>query len=199
MAINDAKILKRRKGRKPNRTKKEWNLDKDNSPRGDIDPRHQEILEYIPGLDFNKRQVEAVGDTATTMANAYFAPDSIKQGNNSTGDLLSKGLDVIYYVDRVTNIEEIGKLYETFGYKVDRVVNGNPITFNRILYNYVECSDIDLEINLLSSDDIVNDLHVRFINGLRLWNTNKMNELNINLGDVCVYDNTETYEEVTNE
>lgn len=143
--------------------------------------------------------IGSLAQTGATLVNKFNAPDSVKQGNNATGDLLSKGLDVIYYVDMVTNIEEIAKAYETIGYKVDRIVNGSPISNNRQLYNYVQCSEIELDITMLSSDSIINDLSDRFLNGLRLWNVDEMKINNLNLGDVCVYDNMETYEEVTNE
>ena len=132
----------------------------------------------------------------TTMANNFFAPDSVKQGGVFTADYISNALDVMYKYEYVTNIDSVATIYESIGYKVDKYIgNDNPLKQNRKIFNYIKCSEIDLEINMLCSQDITKDINNRYIQGLRFWNIDTMNNLSLNLGDVCVYDNLEEEEE----
>ena len=152
----------------------------------------------IQGINDISSSVSDLGNGLGSVLNNAFKPDKVKQGNNCTTDYITNGLQEIYFIEYVTNIQGVASVYESIGYSVDEYIYGSPIRNNRQIYNYLECSEIDLEITMLCSDSIISDIENRFLQGLRLWNITTMNSLDLQLGDVCVYDNLEV-EEVTNE
>ena len=160
--------------------------------------------------------------TLTAMKSAFISPlfagyDILKQGgellNNilKPNDLIASGTlsssvgngttDMIYKTEMCTNIDTVATVYESIGYLVDEFVLGSPIFNDRQIYNYVQCKEIDLSlVNAISSDEFINDIRTRFMNGIRFWNTETMKKLRdtahpIDLGDVCKYDNIEKWEE----
>lgn len=137
--------------------------------------------------------------TATELVNKAFQPKTMAQDNSMTSSLIGETCDEVYTLDVATNIDAVATIYESIGYLVDEFVLGAPIFKDRQIYNYVECEEIDLSLmNAISSDELINDIRTRFMDGMRLWNTDTMKTLNdnnkpISLGDVCKYDNIEVW------
>lgn len=143
--------------------------------------------------------MSSVLDDTTKVANAIIKPNTIKNLGNLSSSIVSKNSDMIYKTEMCTNIDTVATIYESIGYLVDEYVIGSPIFNDRQIYNYVQCKEIDLSlVNTISSGEIIDDIHKRFIDGLRFWNTETMKTLRdnahpIDLGDVCIYDNVEVW------
>lgn len=124
------------------------------------------------------------------ILNTIFRPDTTKQGNAVTSDILANALRRYYSIEQVTDIEDVAKILEGYGYKVHENYN-NENLFNilntRYYYNVIQCDDIDISLNLLNDDTTISRIIDRFTNGIRLWNVDN--------GDIAqylyIYDNVE--------
>lgn len=135
----------------------------------------------------------AVG-TISDYVDLANAPKSLKQYSEISANLSINNYDIIELLTTCTNLEAVATIYESVGYAQDEFVVGSPIFNDRQIYNYIECSDIDLHLNVLTTSEIVDNISNRYYNGIRYWNVTTMETLNLNLGDVCVYDNVEVVE-----
>ena len=123
--------------------------------------------------------------------NAFFTPNTQNQGNEFTPEIGAKGYDEVLSIDKCSNFDYVATIYESIGYSVDEYITGNPLVHNRYYYDYIECTDIDFNLYVLTTNRIKKDLLDRFLNGIRYWYPDKIAESNLNLGDVCIYDNVE--------
>lgn len=149
--------------------------------------------------DINKNIIdnEATDDLlglAETYINKKFTPDTQSQGNTYTSDVIANSLHTILKLDEVSNIDNVATIYESIGYMVDKFVQGNPLVQNRKLYNYIECETIDVTLrNCINDTDTIDLIEERYQDGIRFWNVDFLrdNNINLELGDVCIYDNVE--------
>ena len=139
--------------------------------------------------------VNDFGDTATNMSvndiNLKFTPDTLGQGNTMTTDVLTNSLDVSYQYSECTNIEDIAKIYESKGYAVNEIITNSPLdNLTRYYYNYFEIDDLDISGDILIPFDHLDNIKERWSSGIRLY-TMKHLPSDMELGDVCKYDNVE--------
>lgn len=134
---------------------------------------------------------------AIMKENAESAPDSTKIGNNVNLDILSNNLMEIFEIYEVEDIENVARRFEYFGYKIDKFTTNNLLTnqlyYPRYYYNYISTNEIDITVDKLVGIDIMNDIKLRFKNGLRFWNNQ------YDIGSTIEYDNIEISEIQNNE
>lgn len=110
-----------------------------------------------------------------TRENYEYAPDTQKQGNTISADIKAKSLEVIYRVNVVEDYLQVAKKLEYYGYKVSKYYNNKSLFDElniRFYYNIIQCEDITFDLNdVINTQDIIQNIKNRFINGLRLWNS----------------------------
>lgn len=124
--------------------------------------------------------------------NLINAPRTLKQGNTYTDVSYGKGSDIIFTINECSNINDVATIYESIGFRVDQFIEGAPIFKDRQIYNFVKCHEINLDLDILSTSEIIEDIENRYLDGIRYWNTNSLKLLSLELGEVCKYDNIET-------
>lgn len=137
---------------------------------------------------------ETIKDETINYINLIKTPDTQIQGNNYTNDVISSALHTVLVYNECSNIQLIATIYESIGYAVDKYVIGNPLKQNRQIYNYIECDEIDISLNnRVNDEETLSQIEERYQDGIRFWNMDVIanNNLNIEMGDVCVYDNLE--------
>ncbi len=103
--------------------------------------------------------------------NMESTPDTTRCGNEYYNDFISKSLNNIMTVLVSEDIEAVGRKLEYHGYKVMEYTSDNLFTYSKIryYYNVIKVDNVLLDLNILTTNDIVYDLKNRFTNGLRLW------------------------------
>lgn len=136
---------------------------------------------------------KTLNDFLTLKGNLEHTPDTRCQGNQYSSDYLGQFTKVFYSVDMVSDIYDVAKKIEYFGYKVHKNLVGvnllnDASVLPRYYYNIIKCSQLDIHLNFLIQDqDIINDIEQRFKDGLRLWN----NSNNVHIIEDLIYDNVE--------
>lgn len=107
--------------------------------------------------------------------NAMYAPDIVKQTGNVFDNDYIKGLFIYTQNYKVRDYEQCAQYYHRNGYKVDEYVNNIPNIFayvkNRYYFNVLKMNSLNIHVhNILESDDIVERIEERLIDGIRLWN-----------------------------
>ena len=108
-----------------------------------------------------------------TKENAEYTPDTIKQGNSFSGDIINHSTLRIRKIDKVNDYENVGRKLERFGYLVNETYFDDNLfnTLNtRYYYNVIQCSDLSIDLLILSSEMDKQNIIDRFKIGLRLWN-----------------------------
>lgn len=147
----------------------------------------------ITGAQVGLLTAKTLNDFLTMKENLEHTPDTRNQGNQYSSDLLSKFTTVFQEIDCVTDIEEVAKKIEYFGYKVHKVLRNENLLTNatllpRYYYNIIQCDELTVDVDYyLQDQEILNDIEARFKDGLRLWT--KAN--NTNMLDNLIYDNVE--------
>ncbi len=129
-------------------------------------------------------------DYVKTEQNLVHTPDTERQGNNYSNDIMNDCVDVIRRIEYVKDIDNVAKLLEQFGYNVDKTyINTNIFNLNyRYYYNIVRCDNLQIDpVDCIIGNTDKNDFISRFQKGLRLWNKDNNNEMYDNLQ----YDNVE--------
>lgn len=125
-----------------------------------------------------------------TEQNLKHTPDTVKQGNNYSSDIVNRSINVIKYSEHVKDIDNVAKLLEEFGYSVDLTYNNENLfnITNRYYFNIIRCEAIKIDnINCIIPEIIKQEICNRFIEGLRLWDK----EHNVDIFDNINYDNVE--------
>lgn len=132
------------------------------------------LTQQFTNANFLKSMYNIDMKLKTTMENLKYTPDTVKQGNNSMNDLICKSFIPYYRVMMVKDLEKIGKTYELYGYKVDKYVDNLNSIFDycniRYYYNIIKTINIEFDLNIMTTTNIINDIRVRFEDGLRIWN-----------------------------
>lgn len=123
--------------------------------------------------------------------NAENIADTIKCGNSYSSDLLSNGIKTNLFIYKSEDIESVAKKLEYNGYKVCEYTTNNLFNYANIryYYNIIQCDYLNINLDILTTNDIINNIKTRFIDGLRLWN----NVDNLEISDAfrLNYDNVE--------
>ena len=128
---------------------------------------------------------------ASEDLNKMFTPDTVTQGNTYSSDVMNNSLSVISTLNVVSNIEDVAKIYESKGYAVDEIITNSPLdNLTRYYYNYFEIDDLDITGDILIPFDHLDNIKERWSSGIRLY-TMKHLPSNMEIGDVCKYDNVE--------
>lgn len=129
-------------------------------------------------------------DLAVTKDNLQHAPNTERQGNNYSSDLINQSVDLINSIERVKDFDNVGKLIEYYGYAVDETYT-NENLFNigcRHYYNFIKTTNLKIEtIEGIIPQIELKGIEERFNDGLRLWNFDN----NTNMCDNLKYDNVE--------
>lgn len=130
-----------------------------------------------------------------TKENLQYTPDTSKQGNSITSDLIVGSLDEVTILYEVKDIYAVAFKYETLGYAVNQDFTGSNIfkAYNTRYYYNVISADINAMtlIGIVSDETTIGLIKDRFSAGLRLWNTDSGKLRAETLCDFR-YDNVET-------
>ncbi len=142
------------------------------------------------GMQYAENYVSIKEQLLVAQENAESQPDTTKIGNNVNLDILSDNLEELLEIYESEDIVSVARRFEYFGYKIDKFTTDNLLTNNtyyeRYYYNYIKTNEIDISINnCLVGYDIINDIKLRFKDGLRFWNKN------YDIGSTIEYDNVE--------
>ena len=124
------------------------------------------------------------------IENQEYAPDTTKQGNTCSTDMLLDTLDSFVRISIVTDIEDCAKNFESFGYSVHEDIDYNPLTIhNRYYFDVVQATNLSIVLYKAVSDEAtIKTIRDRFASGLRLWHTSGKNILGV-MGKPTLYDN----------
>lgn len=127
-----------------------------------------------------------------TKENLEFTPDTARQGNTFSSDIVNDSLDIFTYIAYVDDIEDVGKKLEHFGYKVDKFLTNvtlyDNVLYNRHYFDVIKAEDMSITINNYIETDILKyAVKERLNNGLRLWHV----FTNTSLLDNLEFDNIE--------
>lgn len=124
------------------------------------------------------------------IENQEYAPDTTKQGNTCSTDMLLDTLDSFVRISIVTDIEDCAKNFESFGYSVHEDIDYNPLTIhNRYYFDVVQATNLSITLYKAVSDEAtIKTIRDRFASGLRLWHTNGKNIIGV-MGKPTLYDN----------
>lgn len=130
-----------------------------------------------------------------TKENLQYTPDTSKQGNSITSDLIVGSLDEVTILYEVKDIYAVAFKYETLGYAVNQDFTGSNIfkAYNTRYYYNVISADINAMtlIGIVTDETTIGLIKDRFSAGLRLWNTDSGKLRAETLCDFR-YDNVET-------
>lgn len=130
-----------------------------------------------------------------TRENLEYTPDTLKSANELTSDLISETTEIITIIQYVSDFEDIGRILEGAGYNVHETYSYQDI-FNisniRYYYNVIQCSNINITLNMLNDEETLLTIKQRFLNGIRYWNyDSNTKDTYLPLGKICYYDNVE--------
>lgn len=130
-----------------------------------------------------------------TKENLQYTPDTSKQGNSITSDLIVGSLDEVTILYEVKDIYAVAFKYEALGYAVNQDFTGSNIfkAYNTRYYYNVISADINAMtlIGIVTDETTIGLIKDRFSAGLRLWNTDTGKLRAETLCDFR-YDNVET-------
>lgn len=121
--------------------------------------------------------------------NLQLAPNTEKLSNNPYADYGYQTVMPLYHLSQVNDIDKVAEVYEEYGYKVNEHTNENLFEYcnTRYYYNLIKCRDLEISLKVLTDMSTINRIKERFINGVRMWNTNTT----LGIGELFVYDNVE--------
>lgn len=138
--------------------------------------------------------LDTIVEQGVTNINLQHQPETLQQGNTFSNDYLSKGLNKIRFVKEVTDIDDVAKDLEGYGYQVHENYAGVNLfdTLNtRYYFNYISCEELNINLNILNDNTTIDNIKERFYDGIRLWNVDIIESVSLNIGDMYVYDNVE--------
>lgn len=149
------------------------------------------------GLGFNSSTINEL----TNRANLMYTPDTVKSVGSSITDMLSKSCTMFNSLSYVEDIEQVAQYYHRNGYLVNKYVSeiGNTLfsyVNTRYYFNVLKFVNSDIHLNILESDDIIDDISDRLSQSIRLWNvvdsytSNSITLRNYEIGNFS-YDNVE--------
>ncbi len=105
------------------------------------------------------------------------APSNFRQHDNSIVTKIFNANDNILMIEKVNDIENVAKLFNMYGFKVNDIRNtkgtlkDNIDNFikNHAYFDYVECNLLSFSLDKYNLDNIRNDFKQRLENGIRFW------------------------------
>jgi len=146
----------------------------------------------IAKATFNDYVIEKQNEI--NLEDKKFTPDTTRQGNNFSSDLIANTLHRISSESRIKNFSEIALSMEKRGYLTKRnVINFdwiNKLNY-RYYYNVYQFDNLILDLeNCVSSTELIQEIKSRFSLGFRGWNITHLQEKKIEIGNF-IYDNVE--------
>lgn len=147
-------------------------------------PLKKKERELVSKLNASLETVGGNGDILPTSTANYFmtrynlhkAPMSIKSNGNTSDSIFSARR--YYRWSIVNDINTVLNYYHLNGYLVNEIITSYDLegtlfdyVHTRYYYNILKMSTCNVHLNCLESNDIIDDIKERLINGLRLWNT----------------------------
>ena len=135
-------------------------------------------------------------DYGINAVNLLTTPDTIKIKGEYEADALGANALIYSQVVTCSNIEEVAYIYESVGYKVSINTDENLLQIqNRYYYDYIQCDEMNIHVTDIDTQEAIIS---RFRDGLRLWhttdgvlNTQTVEGVTLEMGQVCIYDNVE--------
>ena len=114
------------------------------------------------------------GDVFAGAINSAFQPDTTKQGNNVTSDIYAKALKRFYSIEMCTDIDDVAKILEGYGYAVHEsygAVNLFDKLNTRTYFNVIKVDKLEIGLTqCLNDDTTISEIIDRMEQGIRLWN-----------------------------
>lgn len=123
-------------------------------------------------------------NAASGAANAWLSPDSLKQDGTFSLDMMGSARNVLYTI-RVKDFEQVAYHYHRFGYLVRKPFHSVIVTLppsyqptlqpfldtlmSRYYFDYYKFEYVDLDLDILTTDEMVADVEDRLIGGIRVW------------------------------
>ena len=151
----------------------------------------------LTGINIGLKSAKSVNDFLVNKENLEHTPDKRNLGNQYSSDFLGEFTNVFKSTECVSDIYDVAKKYEFYGYKVNKILNNTNLlndrnVLTRYYYNYIKCKDIEIDIEYFICDtSIKEDIENRFMQGIRLWNSNTVDNVNYPIGYTVRYDNLE--------
>ena len=154
------------------------------------------LFSIMPNSKIGTNYTGSLVDEAVNYINLQYKSEDYKQGNNMTNDSITNAMLEVSEYYEVSDIDDVARELETYGYDVHETYNNENIfqMQTRYYYNYYKCDDMNITLKILGDNNTINKIKDRFLNGVRLWEVNNLDDLK--LGQVCVYDNVEKREVV---
>ena len=154
------------------------------------------------GLEMFISPVKGVGSIMTPAQKAIddafvvsYKPPVPKQLGNTVSRASSWEFAIWYQWYFVQDYEYVAWQYHKYGNKVMLGVHGINAWYtyfnNRHYFNYVKFQTIDIDLTVLTEQEVVNNIKQRFINGITLWNVPYNGSEITEIGDGYAYDNVE--------
>ena len=118
--------------------------------------------------------LETVQKTEMKKQNLVFTPDTTKQGNTASSDIMNSALRIMSIITYCSDILYCANYFEKYGYLVNKWFNNatTPLTRKRRRYDYYELDDLVLSPRYSVypiTNDILEDVKDRFRKGIRRW------------------------------
>lgn len=146
-------------------------------------------------MDWGERMLELKERRETEKLNYEFTPNTVKQGNSYTADMVGTSVLLRDRVMKVQDFDYVSQQYEEYGYSVALMAH-SPNLFSdynyRYYYNVVQASIGSMGLlDGITDESIIATIKARFEGGLRLWNTDNGVLRASDIGSF-EYDNVET-------
>lgn len=144
--------------------------------------------------------VMGVADTGVKVANQFLNEGNLqnasgkpKSTNQYNSSYINKNSRIFVAYTKCQDFEKCALYYHMYGNLVNEIVLEQTDLFThvntRYYFNYLKMRDVNVHLNLIESEDEINKIHDRLIDGIRLWNvTEYLSEILIG---TYKYDNVE--------
>ena len=129
-----------------------------------------------------------------TKQNLEYTPDTEKQGNTYTADIIDGAFNRVFRLKRVRDYAWIGYELELGGYKCNKHVDKTDLLHQNIRYYYdiIQADVLNMYIaDYITDEETMYNIKMRFAKGLRLWHCNNGTLRAGYIGNFT-YDNVET-------
>lgn len=156
-------------------TPKRGRLSKKSQRQIDALAKQKGLNEGMFAIDAGSSAVNGLIGQAMADINAYVAPTTMKSSANTDG-MIDKAAWIFAEVEYVRDFSQCAHYYHRNGYRVDEYVNNIQHIFdyvyNRVYYNIVKMSSIELHLaNVLEDETTIDTIKERLEEGVRLWTT----------------------------
>lgn len=166
----------------------------------DLNMAHDEYMATALGM-MGSAMDSSVTQYINTAYNLQHSPSSVKMTGDGNADIAGVSPYISYRIQKVRDFEQVAYYYHRYGYYVNNpfksVWRVNPPSYqpylepflttlkSRYYFDYYKFQYADIDLQLLCSEDMIDDIHDRLNKGIRVWY--------LNHGNMCDYshDNVE--------